>query len=286
MIQILKPHIGLPPVWDANPMNIPPPVGAWVLNEGSGNKAFDLSGNSNNGTINGATWAGGGLSFDGNDYIDLGASSLTIGSSITTGVTISMWLQTGDTSESSVFGHFKSNVGLNLQLKVNSDSGDGASVGSIFTLLDDDGTASTRLSGGVDSDTGITDGNWHHISAVLDLAGNNIYIYIDGVSQSVIYAQQNADTSHSNFSLNPYIGARNLNAAANEFFNGIIDEVMIFNFALTPAQNHYIYTNPYYAWDYALDLPVWMLVPEAVAAAGQAMGPIARWYMNQRINNS
>ena len=32
-------------------------VGYWNFNEGSGNTVTDLSGNGNNGTINGATWS-------------------------------------------------------------------------------------------------------------------------------------------------------------------------------------------------------------------------------------
>lgn len=47
-------------------------VGAWVLNEATGDKVFDLSGNSNHGTNNGADWVSNGLDFDGSDYINCG----------------------------------------------------------------------------------------------------------------------------------------------------------------------------------------------------------------------
>lgn len=48
-------------------------VGAWIFNELTGEKVFDLSGNGNNGTITGASWVSDGLSFDGvDDYVGCG----------------------------------------------------------------------------------------------------------------------------------------------------------------------------------------------------------------------
>jgi hypothetical protein len=57
-------------------------VASYSFDEGSGTMLTDSSGNSNDGTINGATWTtgkyGGGLSFDGiDDFIDLGTFDLT-----------------------------------------------------------------------------------------------------------------------------------------------------------------------------------------------------------------
>ena len=56
-------------------------MGIWLLDEGSGDTAYDTSGNDNHGTINGAAWAdgkfGGALSFDGeDDFVDCGNSEL------------------------------------------------------------------------------------------------------------------------------------------------------------------------------------------------------------------
>ena len=67
---ILKPRIGLR-LNHSHPLanNL---VGCWLMNEGSGNKAYDLSGNENDGTIINALWGGGALNFDGTgDYVDI-----------------------------------------------------------------------------------------------------------------------------------------------------------------------------------------------------------------------
>ena len=57
-MSIYKPLLGELPDWT----KFPQPVGLWVMNEGSGNKIYDLSGNGNAGTFIGAAtvWTAGG----------------------------------------------------------------------------------------------------------------------------------------------------------------------------------------------------------------------------------
>ena len=72
-------------------------VGCWLMNEGSGNRIHDISGNGNNGTlINGPVWKpgrdGASISFDGNnDYVNCGNSINPISA-----FTIMMQLSTAD----------------------------------------------------------------------------------------------------------------------------------------------------------------------------------------------
>jgi hypothetical protein len=92
--------------------------------------------------------------------------------------------------------------------------------------------------------TNFADGNWHHVVAVITTntttnAGNTFIVYVDGVSQagtrtaesSYVYA---APTSPMNF-----IGARNLTVA--RYFSGAIDEVRIYNRALSASEVQYLY---------------------------------------------
>ena len=78
----------------------------------------------------------------------------------------------------------------------------------------------------------ISTGVWHHVGFTYDQSNGNLKIYIDGT----IAAQKTAGTTYgaTDASLNMTIGARGDGAAL--YFGGQIDEVKIFNYALTPAQ--------------------------------------------------
>ena len=72
----------------------------------------------------------------------------------------------------------------------------------------------------------ITDGNWHHIGLVWD--GSNRTLYVDDVA---VTTDTQSDLGSTNGGL--YVGAgRTLNAGS--FFSGLIDDVRIYNRAITP----------------------------------------------------
>ena len=79
-------------------------TGCWLMNEGSGDRVFDLSGNRNPGNITGATWASGkfgsALKYDGtSDEVNFGD---VLDSILTTGFTFSIWLNISSNTGSSV----------------------------------------------------------------------------------------------------------------------------------------------------------------------------------------
>ena len=76
------------------------------------------------------------------------------------------------------------------------------------------------------SETWITDGNWHHIGCVWD--GSHRTLYVDDV---VVAEDVQKNLAGSNNGL--YIGA-DKNLGAGTFFSGLIDDVRIYNVALTP----------------------------------------------------
>ena len=89
-----KPHLGAK--YDKNHPLVKGLVGWWLMNEGSGGKVFDLSGNNNIGSLQGdTTWTAGKhgscLSFDGNeDYVSLPFTSLAYP------YTVCMWVKIND----------------------------------------------------------------------------------------------------------------------------------------------------------------------------------------------
>jgi hypothetical protein len=76
-------------------------------------------------------------------------------------------------------------------------------------------------------------GQWYHLAWVFDGSGNAIF-YVDGTSQGTATGQ---NTSISNQSQSVYIGAAgNGSGGAEEFFDGQLDEVRVWNAARTGTQ--------------------------------------------------
>ncbi|MBI4439939.1 LamG domain-containing protein [Candidatus Woesearchaeota archaeon] len=97
-----------------------------------------------------------------------------------------------------------------------------------------DGTGPTSICTGVDD--GATNGKWH--TGALTKRGIEYTTYLDGqklANKSSVVNQ----TSLSSFN----IGRLNRLSGASGFFNGTIDEVMIFNRSLSPEQIRAIYLN-------------------------------------------
>jgi TolA-binding protein len=96
------------------------------------------------------------------------------------------------------------------------------------------GTAATRWTGkgeipwAVLGTTGVNDGKWHHIAGVFD--GTRLQLYIDGVLEAAKSAANSVNISEYNVC----IGA-NAQVPGREW-NGLIDDVRIYNYALSQAE--------------------------------------------------
>jgi hypothetical protein len=90
----------------------------------------------------------------------------------------------------------------------------------------------------VKTDATVTDGQWHHIAAVLPDTGSpnleDIQIYIDGVLQPTTTTGPQAIRTAAAENLT--IGAFNSAGTIAGFFNGLIDDVRLYDRALTPQE--------------------------------------------------
>jgi hypothetical protein len=201
-------------------------VGSWPLDEGSGNTANDVSGNGNNGSlVNGPSWAGDVLNFDGsNDYVNLGGLDVP-GSALT----IAGWVRADDlancnardcrivskASGTATADHYfmvstmkvSGNTRLRFRLKTN---------GATETLVASSGNLSNNV--------------WVHVAAVYD--GANMRLYKDGTLVGSKSKTGNIDT---NGSVQTWIGG-NPPYAATRPWDGAIADVMIYDKALTAQQ--------------------------------------------------
>jgi hypothetical protein len=204
-------------------------VASYNFNEGSGTTANDSSGNSHNGTLhNGATWTsgkqGGGISFDGiNDYVDIGKFDV-MGSELT----IAAWFKADS------FNHLSSFHDARIVSKA-TGTADQDHYWMLSTIkngnttklrfrLKTNGTTSTLIA---DSGNLITN-EWIHAAAVYD--GSSMKLYKDGV---LVGSMSKTGAIDTNSSTPVWIGT---NPDGYGTWKGVIDDVLLFNRALTEEE--------------------------------------------------
>ena len=168
----------------------------------------------------------GGLEFDGsNDYVDAGTgSSLDMGSG---DFTLSLWFKSSGTAADAIAGKGGVEAGGKRYLLTLNDP-TGCATGGIKGEIDDNTTSKFVCSVG----TSYNDGQWYHTAVVRD--GNNLRLYIDGVedgnSPTDITGYGSLDSSRI-FSIGSIFSE--VSAQQVSFFDGIIDEVRVWNDART-----------------------------------------------------
>jgi len=189
----------------------------------------DASGNGITGNIIGATWTTGGkngkaLSFNGsNSYVDLGNPTLL---QITGSMTWSAWVKATVNLADDGQIVAKSNDASGWQLKTSPDTGP-----RTF------GTAVSSGSGRVQrySTTVRSLNVWYYVAGVYNAAARTLDIYVNGVLDNGILTGT-IPASQVNAPVNAYIGKRTSLYGGGFCFNGIIDDVRIYNRALSQAE--------------------------------------------------
>ncbi len=229
-------------------------VGLWHFNETAmnqgpgGTDAEDSSGNSNHGTaeasMTDSDWVSGNfnnaLDFDGNDdYVDL---DYTIGSDLdgASAITMEAWIKNDDLPPASGFKYI-------FGTRVNS-----AKAGAEMCLYDSN---KLRVAGrSADPEDGYqyketsftTTDQWKHVVGILDYANNRIKIYIDGdekINEAVTFTNntytRGTPTQEDRIAINPGMDD-------GKYFNGIIDEVAVYNRVLSASEILQHYYSAYY----------------------------------------
>jgi len=190
-------------------------VGYWKLDEGSGTTAYDSSGYNNHGIIYGASWTSGkvnsALSFDGvDDYVDCGTDPSLMP---TTAITLEAWFKASGVNAYATIVSTFYYEGYFLRINPN---------------------AGIEFAPGIcNSPPGtIQPGVWYHVVGTFDGTSK---IYVNG---KLVSSQGAGYLAYTGQSLR--IGN---NPTAELWFNGIIDEVRIYNRALSAEEIWAEYTR-------------------------------------------
>ena len=203
-------------------------VAEWRFDEESGSVLADSSGNGNDGVIHGATWVEGeygtALSFDGvDDYVVIPTDSGI--NPIDGSWTVEAWITVPTIPPSDhnypIMAKHDGDMDNGYALLVSYD-------GNVHYMVD-------HYKGPVYKAIGtISTNSWYHVTGVLDKSTNNLNMFVNGF--------QTGSTSISGLgTINPsnplWIGRYHRGSRSRyEYFNGIIDEIRIYNRALTAEE--------------------------------------------------
>ena len=204
--------------WMTRYINTAGLVASWQFDEGTGDTANDSSGNNHTGILTGmdhSDWVvgqfGSALDFDGiDDHVAIADYKGIAGS---TPRTCTAWVKTTTTGTIMGWGP----TGPALRWIITLDSG---------------GHLRIEIGGGaIVGSTVVTDGNWHHLAAVSDGTNlENILIYVDGIDNT-------PDTPGSLAIDTQPVGDVTIGVSIlNRYFDGQIDDVRIYDRALTPQE--------------------------------------------------
>jgi len=197
---------------------------------------YELEGNANDsagtadGTVTGGTFVAGSfeqaISFGGSDYVDCGnPSQLDFG---TGDWTISAWVNApSSTDQMNIFSKGGDSAGgIRYMLSV------GETTDHMLVLTVDDNATKVQNTSSVVVD----DGQWHHVVGTRDASGLHVYVdgFEDGSAVSLSSSYDLSGTSQAN----AYIGAgwNFETSVVQKFLTGMIDEVRVYNYALSSAE--------------------------------------------------
>jgi len=205
----------------------PGPVGYWDLNEGSGTTAYDKSTNSLHGTLtNGPTWSTGkygkAVNLDGSDdYISIATNSLL---DIRNEITYSTWVYSRQTGKDThIIQKANSPGGYILYVRTTDK------IGAIVYHTGSHTTPYTSCG----SNYTLPQNQWVYLTVQFK-RGQYIKIYANGQLQQTCSPSYPEPLGASGTSL--LLGYRGWYGASDEEFNGLMDEVKIYNYIRTPEQ--------------------------------------------------
>lgn len=214
-------------------------IAHWDFNETGGDIARSSVGGHQGQMYGGASFVteggieGGALSLerDVNSYVDTGPWFDFVDRDFS----LQAWVRTnpGDTSDLFVVGQHNSGSLNGIILFVN----------GINPVERRDGSAgfyaSARQQDVLLSGTDVNDGNWHQLVSVYRVAGN-VELYVDGANLESSALAQTINPNTASF----LIGGITFGSTPGGGFDGLIDEVQVYDYALAAHEIQFLYENP------------------------------------------
>ena len=225
----------LPPT----PPGPPPPsyvtdhlVSYWKMDTLVSNVVADFQ-ETNEGTNHGAALVGGKINNclqfvrTDSDYVDVGNLG-NFGSEMSVNKpSFECWIKSSNTTDRMHIMGLCNAPKATVMIRINANSYGDTHAGNIFwDLMDED---ENILRCGINSNTGITDGDWHHLVCTWDTPNNIVLFYLDSVLQTSVYIWQQTPVNTINFPYPFYLGNECHFGGTLMPFDGLLDEVRLYN---------------------------------------------------------
>jgi glucose/arabinose dehydrogenase/mono/diheme cytochrome c family protein len=174
--------------------------------------------------------------------VDMGNASFFQAITSSGSMTFSAWVKTSDTTGNRNTVVFAGdNTAANVYADLGVAAGQAGFLGSASARNRPQGAQPPQQTGiyGSPAAPAVNDGNWHHLAMTVDLASATLSLYVDGVL---------ANTQTMGTPLLPVLNnfeiGRLGRAAPADAFEGFVDDVQIYDSALSPSEIGYLHSHP------------------------------------------
>ncbi|MFK4100691.1 LamG-like jellyroll fold domain-containing protein [Streptomyces sp. NPDC019531] len=204
----------------------------WPLDEATGTATADISGGSNNGTLQaGASWTtgkfgAGAVSLTGasNSWVDVPTTAVDTSGSYS----VSAWVKPSSVSGNQTYASIDGSSISPFYLQLS-----GGTFAFTVRSADSTGASWKQVTGGSP-----TTGTWYHLTGVYDNSAHTIALYVNGTLQSTTaFSSPWKATGHTT------IGRAKWNGGNVDFANGAIDDVRMVSRALTAREAYALGTG-------------------------------------------
>jgi hypothetical protein len=163
-----------------------------------------------------------------NDYVS--SNNNTLGATLAT-FSFSVWVKgtaPAGVNDVVIMGSFDDGTSMGLSVEIDQD---GATGYFNIYIRDDSGGEAYQATVQTDQEGagGLIDGSWHHLYASVDVASDDVQIWIDGSSQTVAETIDTNPSNYANFQYDWDIGAINFRGTHTAQWEGELSDLCIWS---------------------------------------------------------
>lgn len=210
----------------------------WTFDTVTGTTTPDSSGNNNTGTlVNGPTsvagLVGNGLQFNGSSQSVTAADSASL--DVAAGsFSAAAWVKPAANTAARILNKWDGAKGWIMD--INATTGGAASAGFIRAKMND---GTTNIDYSVNGP--VPTGAWTHIAIIVDRTAKQLKLFVNGAQ---VGTTQDISTLTGSLTTTSLVGMGTIPATAGNYFNGILDEVVLYKRVLTAAELTSLSTLP------------------------------------------